>query len=86
MLRKIVKMLMIALVVISLAAPLAFAEPVQGEVIGVEGGTYTVKDYNGKEYQITEDLAAGLNLQTGDLVEVELQEAQPASIKKVEKK
>jgi len=85
MLKKTVKMLMIALVVLSLAAPMAFADPVKGEVIAVEGGSYTVKDYNGKEYKITEDLAAGLNLQTGDLVEMELQEAQPVNVKKAEK-
>ena len=85
MLKKIVKMLMIALVVLSLAAPMAFAEPLKGEVVAVEGGSYTVKDYNGKEYKITEDLAAGLNLQTGDLVEMELQEAQPVTVKKAEK-
>ncbi|MGA7877724.1 MAG: hypothetical protein WCA08_18840 [Desulfoferrobacter sp.] len=85
MLKKIVKVLMVALVVLSLAAPVAFADPVKGEVVAVEGGTYTVKDYNGKEYKITEDLAAGLNLQTGDLVEMELQEAQPVKVKKAEK-
>lgn len=85
MLKNIVKILMIALVVLSLAAPMAFADPVKGEVIAVEGGTYTVKDYNGKEYKITEDLAAGLSLQTGDVVEMELQEAQPVSVKKAEK-
>ena len=83
---RIFKVLMAVLIVLALAAPAFCAEPVKGEVIAIEGGTYTVKDYNGKEYKITNDLAMGLNLQTGDLVEVELQEAQPAKVKKVEKK
>ena len=84
--KQICKVLMAALIVLALAAPAFCAEPVKGEVVAIEGGTYTVKDYNGKEYKITKDLAVGLNLQTGDLVEVELQEAQPAKVKKVEKK
>jgi len=86
MLKKMIKVLMIALVVLTLAAPLAFAEPVKGEVIAVEGGTYTVKDYNGKEYKLTEDLVTGLNLQTGDVVQMELDEAKPVKVKKAEKK
>ena len=85
MLKKTLKMLMVALVVLSLAAPLALAEPVKGEVVAAEGGTYTVTDYNGKEYKITEDLAVGLDLQTGDMVEMEMQEAQPVKVKKAEK-
>ncbi len=86
MFKNVMRFLMIALVVISLAAPIAFAEgPIKGEVIAAEGGTYTVKDYDGKEYQITEDLATGLNLQTGDVVQFELQEAKPANVQKLEK-
>lgn len=84
MLRKVFKVLLVALFVFSLAVPVVCAEPVKGEVIGVEGGTYTVKDHDGKEYQITEDLAVGLDLQTGDMVEMELQEAQPVKVKKAE--
>lgn len=85
MLKKILKVLMVALIALSLAAPVALAEPIKGEVVAVEGGTYTVKDYDGKEYQITEDLATGLDLQTGDVVQFELQEAKPANVQKVEK-
>lgn len=85
MVKKILKVLMVALIALSLAAPIALAEPIKGEVVVVEGGTYTVKDYDGKEYKITEDLATGLNLQTGDVVQFELQEAKPANVKKVEK-
>jgi len=84
MFKRILRMLMVALVVLSLAAPVAFAEPVKGEVIAVESGTYTVKDHDGKEYKITEDLAVGLDLQTGDIVEMEMQEAQPVKVKKAE--
>jgi hypothetical protein len=85
MMNRIFKVLMAALIVLALAAPAFCAEPVKGEVVAFEGGTYTVKDYNGKVYKITKDLAVGLNLQTGDLVEVELDEAQPTQAKKVKK-
>lgn len=83
---RIFKVLMAALIVLALAAPAFCAEPVKGEVVAIDGGTYTVKDYNGKVYKITQELAVGLNLQTGDLVEVELEQAQPAKVKKLEKK
>jgi len=84
--KKAIRVLMVALIVLSLAAPAVFAESAKGEIIAVEGGTYTVKDYNGKEYKITQELVMGLNLQTGDLVEVELEQAKPVKVKKVEKK
>lgn len=83
---RIFKVLTAALIVLVLAAPAFCAEPVKGEVVAIEGGTYTVKDYDGKVYKITEELAVGLNLQTGDVVEIELEQAQPAKVKKVEKK
>jgi len=86
MLKKVLKILMVAVVALSLAAPVALAEPIKGEVIAIEGGTYTVKDYDGKEYQITEELVTGLDLETGDIVQFDLQEAKPANVKEVPKK
>lgn len=83
MLKNVLKVFLIALFVFSLAVPVVCAEPVKGEVVLFEGGTYTVKDRDGKEYKITEDLAVGLDLETGDLVEIELEDAKPVKVKEV---
>lgn len=45
--KKMCKGLMAALIVLALAAPAFCAGPVKGEIVAIEGGTYTVKDYNG---------------------------------------
>jgi len=85
MLKNVLKVFLAALFVFSLAVPAVCAEPVKGEVILIEGGTYIVKDRDGKEYKITQELAVGLDLETGDMVEIELEQAQPVKVKEVEK-
>ncbi|MDY0042332.1 MAG: hypothetical protein RBS57_18640 [Desulforhabdus sp.] len=85
MLKLVLRILLVALVALTLAAPVAFAEPIQGEVVVIEGGTYTVKDRDGKEYQITQELVTGLDLETGDIVQFELEEAKPVNIKEIPK-
>jgi hypothetical protein len=86
MVEKFVKILAIATVVLMLTSSLALAGNVDGEITSVEGGVYTVKGADGKEYQIKQELAKDLDLKTGDMVEVYIEEAQPVKVKKKEKK
>ncbi|MCK8602882.1 hypothetical protein [Desulfoferrobacter suflitae] len=85
MFTRVIRLLVVALAIVSLAAPATFAGgPIKGEIIAIEGGTYTVKDYDGKEYQISEELVTGLDLETGDVVQFELEEAEPVNIQEVD--
>jgi hypothetical protein len=63
-----------------------YHDSVHAEITTVEGGVYTVKGADGKEIQIKQELVKHLDLKTGDMVEVYMEKAEPAHVKKKAKK
>ena len=78
--------LAILITILVVGAPLALAadNDVPGTIVIVNEPerTFTVKDMDGKEYQIDYDLYVGENLQTGDAVIVTMKDAQPVKVRK----
>jgi hypothetical protein len=85
MVEKFTKVLAIAVVVLMVASSLALAGSVTGEVTTIEEGVYTIKGADGKEYQIKQELVKDLDLKTGDMVEIYIEEVRPVKVKKTEK-
>jgi hypothetical protein len=50
--------------------------------VNTETGVYTVKDYDGKTYQLKKTDVVAENLKTGDTVEYEIIEGSPAHVHK----
>jgi hypothetical protein len=50
--------------------------------VDVQGGKYTVKDYDGKVYELDKTYITEENLKAGDAVEYELIESKPAHVKR----
>jgi hypothetical protein len=58
------------------------ADSVPAQIVKTEGGVYTVKDKDGKEIQIKEELVQRFNPRTGDGVVVYMEGAAPVYVKK----
>jgi hypothetical protein len=82
--KRSVGVLLVTLMVLFLSAPFALAEEQTGTIIIIDEqqGVYTVKGDDGKEYQITQELVVGMDLQTGDTVIMEIEEATPVKVRK----
>ena len=50
--------------------------------VDVQGGKYTVQDYNGKVYELDKAYITEENLKTGDTVEYEIVEGKPVHVRK----
>ena len=50
--------------------------------VDMEGGKYTVKDYDGKVYELDKTYITEENLKTGDAVEYEIVEGKPVHVRK----
>lgn len=53
--------------------------------VDVQGGKYTVKDHDGKVYELDKTYITEENLKTGDTVEYDLIEGKPAHVKRKNK-
>jgi hypothetical protein len=84
MMEKLAKALAITAAVLMAVASPALAEKKHGEIIAVAGETYTVKGSDGKEYKVEKDLATGEDLQTGDVVVMEMKDIKPVGVKELQ--